>query len=371
MPALPTTPVPASAALPGTLTTFLGREREVAAVSDLLATARLATLTGAGGSGKTRLAVEVARATAHRFAEGVAWVELAAITDPALIVGHIATTLGIGGAGESPADALRSALRDSEMLLVLDNCEHVIDVCATVVELLLRDCAGLRVLATSREALGVAGERAWLVPVLSLPADGDGLDAIAQAEAVRLFVDRAQAASTSFALTESNAQTVARLCRRLDGLPLAIELAAARARALTPEQMLARLEDGFRLLESARKAAGRHRTLRETIDWSYDLLDERERNVLQRLSVFAGELSLEAAEAVCASDDVDSVDVLDLIAALVDKSLVVVREQVDEARYHLLETIRQYSRERLDSSPDDDGGEGTSRAVLRESHSDG
>ena len=258
MPALPTTPVPASAALPGTLTTFLGREREVAAVSDLLATTRLATLTGAGGSGKTRLAVEVARATAHRFAEGVAWVELAAITDPTLIVGHIATTLGIGGAGQSPADALRSALRDSEMLLVLDNCEHVIDVCAAVVELLLRDCAGLRVLATSREALGVAGERAWLVPVLSLPADGDGLDTIAQAEAVRLFVDRAQAASTSFALTESNAQTVARLCRRLDGLPLAIELAAARARALTPEQMLARLEDGFRLLESARKAAGRH-----------------------------------------------------------------------------------------------------------------
>lgn len=335
------------------LTSFVGREREVAVVLDLLASTRLVTLTGAGGSGKTRLASEVARAAASRFRDGAAWIELAAITERALVLGHIASSLGIGGAGRPPGDALRDALRDSERLLVIDNCEQVIDACAAAVELLLRHCPGVHILATSREALGVGGERAWLVPLLSLPSADDPVDAITRAESVRLFVERARAANASFALTEGNAAVVARLCRRLDGLPLAIELAAARARALTPEQMVARLETVLRLLDGGRRdAVTRHGTLRGTIDWSWALLEPNEQAMLRRLSVFAGELSLEAAEAVCAGNDIHSDDVLDLIAALVDKSLVVVQDRADEARYHLLEAIRQYGRERLDALPE-------------------
>ena len=341
-----------TAAVPAPLTSFVGREREVASVAEALTKARLVTLTGAGGSGKTRVAAEVARVAAERFADGAAWVELAPVTDPGHIIGHIAATLGIGNIGQTPADALREALRDAEMLLVLDNCEHVTDAASAVVDLLLRECDSVRILATSREALGVDGEHAWLLPVLSLPDAGSNLPAISDSEAVRLFVERARAANRSFALTPGNAEVVARLCRRLDGLPLAIELAAARARALTPEQMLAVLDGGFSLLGGTRRAGGRHRTLRDTIDWSYDLLDDREQRLLVRLSVFAGAFSLDAAEAVCFADDIPPGDILDLLAALVDKSLVVVRERADEARYHLLETIRQYGRERLDASPD-------------------
>jgi predicted ATPase/DNA-binding SARP family transcriptional activator len=354
MPGLPNTIVPQSAAVPTPATTFIGREREVAAFAEAITSARLVTLTGAGGSGKTRLATEVARKSAERFADGVAWIELAAVLDPDLVATHVATTLGIGGLGRTPTDALRDALRESEVLIVLDNCEHVVDSVAATVELLLRECPDVRVLATSREALGIAGERAWLIPVLSLPADA-GLVAASQSEAVRLFVERAHAANGSFSLTEANADVVARLCRRLDGLPLAIELAAARARGMTPEQMLARIDDGHRILETGHRATGgRHRTLRATIDWSYELLDDRERRVLQRASVFAGEFSIDAAEVVCSGGDVATEDVLDIIAALVDKSLVVVREQVDEARYYLLETIRQYGRDQLARSSDEE-----------------
>ena len=338
--------------MPAPLTLFVGREREVRAVGEALTTARLVTLTGAGGSGKTRVAAEVARSAADRFADGTAWVELAPVTDPDHVIGHIAATLGIGNIGQTPADALREALRDSELLLVLDNCEHVTDAASAVVDLLLHECDSVRILATSREALGVEGEHAWLLPVLSLPDAGCDLEAISESEAVGLFVERARAANRSFALTPANAEAVARLCRRLDGLPLAIELAAARARALTPEQMVAVLDGGLNLLGGARRVGGRHCTLRETIDWSYDLLDDREQRLLVRLSVFAGAFSLDAAEAVCFADDIAAGEVLDLIAALVDKSLVVVREHADEARYHLLETIRQYGRERLDASAD-------------------
>ena len=339
--------------LPASLTSFIGRDREVAAVCDLLATGRLVTLTGAGGSGKTRLAAEVVRVTASRFRDGVAWVELAPITEPELVPSYIATSLGIGGAGRAPADALRDALRDSERLIVLDNCEHVIEAGAAVVDLVLRHCPGVRFLTTSREALGVPGERAWLVPLLAVPDPASSVDDIVRTESVRLFVDRARAANASFALTDANAAAVARLCFRLDGLPLAIELAAARARALTPDEMVSRLDSGLRLLTTERRGvAARHRTLRDTIDWSYDLLDPNERVVLHRLSVFAGELSLDAAEAVCAGDAIRQEDVLDLLSSLVDKSLVVVEDRADEARYHLLETIRQYARERLDASAD-------------------
>jgi non-specific serine/threonine protein kinase len=341
--------LPTTAAIPAQVTTFIGREHEVAAVRSLLDSARLVTLTGAGGSGKTRVAAEVARSLHDRRAEGVAWIELAALTDRHLLTTHIAATLGVGNIGQSPADALREALRDADTVLVLDNCEHLVTECAAFAETLLRDCPHVRILATSREALGVPGERAWLVPVLSLPPAEADSSAISHSSAVRLFVDRAQSASRSFELTTANAAAVAQLCRRLDGLPLAIELVAARARTLTAEQTLAQLDNG--LLDERHTTPGRHRTLRQTIDWSYNLLDPREQRVFQRLSVFAGEFSLDAAEAVCAAADVDSADVLDLIAALADKSLLAVRDQADEARYHLLETIRQYGQELLDATP--------------------
>lgn len=342
--------LPAAApSIPPQPTTFVGREREVAGVRDLLASARLVTLTGAGGSGKTRIAAEVARSLEQHLDETVAWVELAPLSDPHLLPTHISATLGLNNIGQSPADALREALRDTDLLLVLDNCEHIVAECAAFADGLLRDCPRIRILATSREALGITGERAWLVPVLSLPSPDADFDEIANSGAVRLFVERAQSASKSFELTPGNAAAVAQLCRRLDGLPLAIELAAANARTFTPEQTLAQLQND--LLDAKRNTPGRHQTLREAIDWSYSLLDAREQRVFQRLSVFAGDFSLEAAEAVCSSADVDAADVLDLIAVLVDKSLLAVRDQADEARYHLLETIRQYGQELLDVVP--------------------
>ncbi|HUQ80291.1 MAG TPA: BTAD domain-containing putative transcriptional regulator, partial [Gemmatimonadaceae bacterium] len=349
------------APLPSSLTSFIGREREVGEVGEALAAKRLVTLTGAGGSGKTRLAAEVARAAERRFANGVAWIELASIAEPSIVAANVATMLGVDGGGRSHADALCDALRDADILLVMDNCEHLIEACASLVDRLLRECRQLRILATSREPLGIPGERAWLVPVLSLPASDAAPESISSSEAVRLFIDRARAASTSFALTGANAAAVAALCTRLDGLPLAIELAAARVRALTPSEILARLDDGLRVIAAAnRTGIPRHRTLREAIGWSYDLLDEGERLLLQRLSVFAGEFALDAAEAICAGGCVASEDVLELLAALVDKSLVVVRDQVDEVRYRLLETVRQFAREQLDT--------GTGAAVVRVRH---
>jgi predicted ATPase/DNA-binding SARP family transcriptional activator len=342
--------VPPTAHVPPATTSFVGREREVGDLTHALTAARLVTLTGAGGSGKTRVAAEVARRVEGSFPDGVAWIELAPLSEPTMLVGHIAASLGVGSIGQSPADSLRDALRDAELLLVLDNCEHLVDAVAAAVDRLLRDASRLRVLATSREALGIPGERAWLIPVLSLPNAEENLDRIAASESVRLFVDRAKAASRAFELTSDNAADVARLCRRLDGLPLAIELAAARSRTATPNDMLAMLDVARDDRGEHDRAGARHRTLRDAIDWSYRLLDAREQIALQRLSIFAGELSLEAAEAVCAADDVEPDDVLDLVAALVDKSLVVSRDQVDESRYHLLETIRQYAREHLDTS---------------------
>src|SRR5215213_387986 len=224
---MPATTASYPAPLPSSLTSFIGREREVREVDEALAVKRLVTLTGAGGSGKTRLAAEVARAAERRFANGVAWIELASIAEPGIVAAHVASVLGIDG-GRSHADALCHALRQVELLLVIDNCEHLIDACAALVHRLLHECARLRILATSREPLGVPDERAWLVPVLSLPAADAAPESISSSEAVRLFIDRARAASTTFELTEANALAVARLCTRLDGLPLAIELAAAR-----------------------------------------------------------------------------------------------------------------------------------------------
>jgi predicted ATPase/DNA-binding SARP family transcriptional activator len=344
-------------ALPAKLTSLVGRPREVADIRRLLATTRLLTLTGAGGIGKTRLALEVASSGMPGVADGAAWVELAPLHDGEHLAEHIAAALGARLEGNSSADdALVAALRGQALLLVLDNCEHLVDACAGLVTILLARCPRLRVLATSREALGVAGERSWLVPGLSLPASTTAPTATfaAEAEAVQLFVTRAQDAQPGFALTDANASAVVRVCRRLDGLPLAIELAAARVRLLAPEQIAARLDDGFAVLGAgARAALPRHRTLHAAIAWSYRLLDERERRLLERLSVFAGEWPLESAETVCADAVVTEPEVLDLLGTLVDKSLVVMREASGTARFQLLETIRQFAAERLTAAGDE------------------
>lgn len=314
--------------LPLPLTSFIGREREIATVRGLLEQTRLLTLTGAGGSGKSRLALEVVRQVASEFPHGVGWVELAALSNPDLVPQQVAAALGLREeGGRSRIEALLEWLRDRSLLLVLDNCEHLVDACATLADTLLRGCPGLKVLATSREALAVAGERAWLVPPLSLPAaEPASARERAEAEAVQLFVERAQAVLPTFELTDANAAAVAEICRRLDGIPLALELAAARVKVLSPEQIRDRLGDAFRLLTSGgRTALPRHRTLRAAIDWSYDLLEEPKQLLLQRLSVFSGGFTIEAAEAVCAGGPIESWEVLDLLAQLVDRSLVVMR----------------------------------------------
>src|SRR5216117_2725416 len=297
---------PAGAPPPAQLTSFIGRERETAAVQELLQSTRLLTLTGAGGSGKTRLALEVAGRVGAQYPDGVAWVELAPLSNPELVPHHVADALGVRRDGiRSAGDALLEALRDWEALLVLDNCEHLVDACARLAETLLRGCPRLRIMSTSREALGIGGERAWLVPALALPAVEAGKPvtrAVAAAsEAIRLFVERTQAVRPSFELREDNVAAIAHICRRLDGLPLAIELAAARARVLDPQQIAARLDDVFGLLSAgSRTAAPRQRTLRGTIEWSHALLTEPERVLFRRLAIFAGGFTIEAAEAVAA-----------------------------------------------------------------------
>jgi predicted ATPase/DNA-binding SARP family transcriptional activator len=314
------------------LTRLVGRERELGALQALVASQRLVTLTGVGGAGKTRLAAELALRLDWQRADSVVWVELAPCTDPLLVVQQVAAGVSL----REPANVgvVADALRDRDLLLVLDNCEHVVAACAELAGALLTECPRLHVLATSREPLGVAGERVWPVPPLSI-----------ETEAVELFVDRAMAVDPRFALTDDNTPAVLEICRRLDGIPLAIELAAARIRVLTPEQIRARLEDRFAILTGgARTTVPRHRTLRAAIDWSFTLLGEREQTLLARLSVFAGTFSLEAAEAVCGAD------VLDLLSGLVDKSLVVSAKRKETVRYYLLDSIREYAAERLDDA---------------------
>jgi len=349
--------------LPVELTSFVGRDRELGELLDHLASSRLLTLTGAGGSGKSRLALEaVARMVVEQGGVDAAWVELAGIQDPSLIARQVADACGRGEElGKGDAAGLVELLRGRELLLVLDNCEHLVDACAALADLLLRGCPDLRILATSREALGIRGERAWLVPALSLPPEGASTpEALESAEAVRLFVERARDVQSGFELNEANAGAIADICRRLDGIPLAIELAAARVRVLPPEQIQARLDDAFRLLTSgSRTAIARHRTLRAAIDWSYDLLEDDARSLLRRLSPFRGGFSLDAVEAVGAgaADPAAAADPLDQLSQLVDRSLVVVREQGGLARYGLLETVRQYAALRLAES----GGEQDAR----------
>jgi predicted ATPase len=329
--------------LPAPLSSFVGREQELAQITVRLAGTRLLTLTGIGGCGKTRLALEVARTfiQVQDYPDGVWLVELGPLTDSALVAHEVAAVLGVRQAPQEPLlAALASALADRRLLLVLDNCEHMLDACATLIDGLLKSCPDLKVLATSREPIGIGGEVAWRVPSLALPDSQRVVPVaeLARIPAVQLFVERA-GAKAGFALSERNAEAVAQVCQRLDGIPLALELAAGRLDALTVEQLAARLDKRFLLLTGgSRTTLPRQQTLVATLDWSYDLLSKPERRALERLAVFAGTWRLEAAEAVCASHDVADKDVLDLLGRLVRKSLVVVGEPGDGAkRFELLE----------------------------------
>ncbi len=319
----------------------------------MLASSRLVTLTGPGGCGKTRLALEVA-GLAEDFDDGVFLVELAGISNGELVPETAARTLGARlRLGVSPTEELANHLETGQTLLVLDNCEHVVDACADLADTLLRSCPGLKILATSREALATAGERAWPVPSLSLPdpqTDAD-LDDTMAFGAVRLFAERAAAVAPGFTLTPENTAAVARVCERLEGMPLAIELAAARARVLAPAQIASRLDDRFLLLTGgSRIAVPRHKTLKATMDWGHELLSAEEKALFRRLSTFAGGFSLEAAEAVCPGEDFEESEVLGLLSRLVDKSLVVVGDRGEQTRYRMLETVLSYASERLENS---------------------
>ena len=333
--------------LPPTPSSFVGRERERADVLARIGGAPLVTILGMGGLGKTRLAIEVAHAALHEFPDGVGWVELAPLADGALVPQAVASAFGVRESASQPiADAIADHLADKRALLVLDNCEHVDDACAEFVDALLRRLGKLAVLATSREPLRVDGETVHVLPGLALPPSGADVSELARAESVRLFVERATAAQPAFVLDASNAEAVASICHRLDGLALAIELAAARVATMPVQAIAARLHDHFRLLDRGpRTAPARQRTLRGLIDWSHDLLDERERALFARLSVFAGGWTLEAAETVGAGAPVEAEDVLDTLAALIDKSLVV--HDGARSRYRMLETIAHYARDRL------------------------
>ncbi len=337
--------------LPTQLTSFIGREREIAELERLIERTRLLTLTGSGGCGKTRLALQVAAGLLDRYPDGMWLVELASFSDPTLVAHAVASALNVRDQSGRPIlAALASQLQRKHLLLILDNCEHLKEACAHLTDTLLRSCPRLSVLATSRESLGIAGETAWRVPSLSLP-DPEHLPALERLidyEAVRLFVERAAAAvGTPYTITPHNAPVLAQVCQRLDGIPLAIELAAARITALSVEQIASRLDDRFRLLASGKAALSRHQTLRAAMDWSYQLLSEPERTLLRRVSVFAGGFSLEASEGVCGGGGINRSDVLDLLLRLIDKSLVVVEDRGREKRYRLLETVRQYGRDRL------------------------
>ncbi len=337
--------------LPRQLTSFVGREREMADIRRLLSTTCLLTLTGASGSGKTRLALQVSADLLEEFPDGVWWVELAALSDPALVPQTVASTLSVREqSGRPMTETLLDHFRPKKILIVLDNCEHLLSTCAQLAGSLLRSCPHLKILATSREGLSITGETLYPIPSLSLP-DLQRLppvEHLTRYESVRLFIERTMAVLPAFTMTSRNAQAVVQVCQRLDGIPLAIELAAARTKVLPVEQIAARLDDRFRFLTGgSRTALPRHQTLRAAMDWGYDLLSEQERGLLRRLSVFAGGWTLEDAEAVCVGEGVEATDVLNLLTHLVDKSLVVAEERDGTGRYRLLETVRQYSRDRL------------------------
>jgi non-specific serine/threonine protein kinase len=346
------TPRPVRRNIPIVRTSFIGREREMGEVTRLLGSSRLVTLIGAAGCGKTRLAIRAAEKASSHYPDGVYWVELAQLSDPTLIPQTVARVLRVAEQPDRPSlERLLDALHGKQILLVLDNCEHLLNGCAQFVEALLGETE-VRVLATSREPLSIMGEKLYPVDPLSLPPSdipADDVGGISQFDAVQLFVERARAIQPAFELTADNSAVVASICRDLGGIPLAIELASARLKILTAEQIAARLDDHFNLLPPATPVThSHHKTLRAAIDWSYDLLSKPERFMLRRLSVFAGGCSLTTAETVCAGEGVERERILELLSSLADKSLIVAETlQQGEARYSLLETIRQYAEEKL------------------------
>ena len=344
--------------LPNQVTSFVGRDQEVTRISELIATTRIVTLTGAGGCGKTRLALRCAAEAADGFPDGVWFADLAPLSDPELVTESVSGLLGVREeAGQTLTQALAAHLGRKSQLLVLDNCEHLLMGCARLTSALLKSCPNLHVLATSREALNISGEAAFRVPSLSLPNPRmSSPEVVTQFESVRLFVDRARAVSSDFSVNQENARALASICHRLDGIPLAIELAAARVRSLSPEQISTRLDDRFRLLTGgSRTAMPRQQTLRALVDWSYGLLLEPERALLRRLAVFAGGWTLEAAETVADGDPVEGWEVLDLLTSLVDKSLVSFEHSGSSQRYRLLETVKRYGQEKLDEFTETEG----------------
>jgi predicted ATPase/DNA-binding CsgD family transcriptional regulator len=339
--------------LPLQLTTFVGRGSELAELQRLLAVKRLVTLTAVGGAGKTRLALEVADRALHAYPGGAWLVDLTQIKDDYPVARVFGATLGVHERPRQPiAETLLEHLRARHLLLVVDNCEHVIADCAGLVDAILRSCSGVTVLATSREPLHVSGETVWRVASLAVPDAGAVIDLheLAQYEAVGLFVDRAQQAAPRFEINADNASAIAQLCRRLDGIPLAIELAAAYAGLMSPDQILNRLQNRFGLLTGGSRAGpARHRTLQSALDWSHDLMSDDERRLFRRLSVFAGTFKLEAVEQVCSDDDLEVDAIAGLLGSLVDKSLVVASvEGSAPIRFRMLETLQQYGQQRLD-----------------------
>ena len=334
---------------PSDLTSFIGRRKELDELSRLLVTSRLLCLTGSGGVGKTRVALRLASELVGRFPNGIWLADLGALTSPDLLAQTVADVVGVRSTPTcSDRDALVDFLRDRTALLVLDTCEHVVAPCAVLVDMLLRDTANLRIVATSREALAVPGEVVYRLPSLSLPDEFAPLGEVLASEAGCLFVDRAATVDPSFVPSAEHARSIARICRRLDGIPLAIELAAARVATLAPDQIEARLEDRFRLLTAnARTAVPRQRALEATVEWSYQLLSDHERVLLNRLSVFPASWTLEAAEAICGVAPLPPGETLSVLSRLVDKSMVCIDRQAPDAyRYHLLDTVRAYARGR-------------------------
>ncbi len=336
--------------IPAQMTSFIGREKELTEIKQALGSHRLVTLTGAGGAGKSRLSLQVGIDSLYQFPDGIWLVELAPVTDPALVSQTVLSIFNLReDTHRSALEVLLNYLREKSLLLLLDNCEHLIEACAQLSESLLQACPQLHILASSREALGIDGEVTYHVPSLNTPnpADLPSLDTLEKVDSIRLFLERATTAKPGFTLTNVNALSLAQICFRLDGIPLAIELAASRVKVLSPEQIAARLDDRFRLLTGgSRTALPRQQTLRATIDWSYSLLSEQEKTLFRRLAVFAGGWTLEAAESVCGEES-NGESVLDLLTRLIDKSLVFTEESKEEIRYHRLETIRQYSREKF------------------------